>query len=601
VCAAAAIPGDKIDEVRLKADIVEVVGRRMRLVQKGRDFWGLCPFHGDKDPSLKVDRARGTWHCFGCGEGGSVFNFVMKDQGLSFPEAVKELARLYGVELPQPRLDPAARRQQEERERLLHVLQLAGTFFSRELAGPSGAPAREYLLNHRGLNLETVKAFGLGFAPPQWEGLGRFLAAQGVAEDLGVKAGLLVARDKGGGAYDRFRSRVVFPIRDLMGRAVSFGGRIIGPGEPKYLNGPESPLFHKSRTLYNLDQARPAMRQKNRVLVVEGYFDVITLAAHGFAETVAPLGTALTAEHVRALKSQAGDVVLIMDGDAAGRRAAERALPIFLAEGVSPRVVHLPAGEDPDTFVQAQGAAALAEAVERARPLMESVLDGLVAGGDLTTPEGKSAVVAAAGEIIRLLGDQMVRDNYLHALATRLDTPADVVAARLGLPLGALRPGRLARDGKARAESAPVEERAILMLALESDAAARVLCEADCFADFEHRQHRQIGEAVAGLVRQGQAVNSASLAEAIEDPVARKSLSNLMATERCPDGQDAGETAICVARRIAQRRLKRHLDALNRAIAAAQGRGDQAEVGRLMAERVKLRKNLTSPSSTGKD
>ncbi|MFH1060389.1 MAG: DNA primase, partial [Pseudomonadota bacterium] len=437
MCAAAAIPSDKIDEVRLKADIVEVVGRRMRLVQKGRDFWGLCPFHGDKDPSLKVDRARGTWHCFGCGEGGSVFNFVMKDQGLSFPEAVKELARLYGVDLPQPRLDPAARRQLEEKERLLHVLQLAGTFFSRELAAPSGSPAREYLLNNRGLDLETVKAFGLGFAPPQWEGLGRFLSAQGVAEELGVRAGLLVSRDKSTGSYDRFRSRVVFPIRDLMGRAISFGGRIIGPGEPKYLNGPESPLFHKSRTLYNLDQARPAMRQKNRVLVVEGYFDVITLAAHGFAETVAPLGTALTAEHVRALKSQAADIVLIMDGDSAGRRAAERALPIFLAEGVSPRVVLLPGGEDPDTYVRAQGAAALAEAVDRARPLMESVLDSLVAAGDLTTPEGKSAVVAAAGEIIKTVGDPITRVGYLERLAGKLALAPEVVAARLGLPYAA--------------------------------------------------------------------------------------------------------------------------------------------------------------------
>ncbi|CAO0823633.1 DNA primase [Desulfarculales bacterium] len=323
------ILSEAIDRVRLAADIADVVGRRIRLSKKGKDLWGLCPFHGDSAPSLKVDRERGTWHCFGCGEGGSVFHFVMRDQKLSFPEAVRDLAAHYGVELPKPQQNPEENRRQEEKDRLLRVLELAGTFFSRELESGAAAAAKEYLLTTRALNNATVKTFGLGFAPEQWGGLRHFLAQNKVPEDLAISAGLIVRRDSGQGAYDRFRGRVRFPIRDGAGRVVSFGGRVLDLGEPKYLNGPESPVFSKSRTLYNLDKARPAMRRRERALVVEGYFDVITLAAHGFQETVAPLGTALTAEQVRILKGQVRDIVLIFDGDSAGLVPPPEPCPFF--------------------------------------------------------------------------------------------------------------------------------------------------------------------------------------------------------------------------------------------------------------------------------
>lgn len=602
--AAAHIPPEKIDEVRLRADIVEVVGRRIRLVQKGRDFWGVCPFHGDKDPSLKVDRGRGTWHCFGCGEGGSVFNFVMKDQGLSFPEAVRDLAGQFGVDLPAPRLDPQARQREAERERLLHVLQLAGTFFSRELASPGGGPAREYLLHKRGLDQDTVRTFGLGYAPGQWEGLGRFLSAQGVAPELGVKAGLLVQRDSGGGCYDRFRDRVVFPIRDLQGRAVSFGGRIIGPGEPKYLNGPESPLFHKSRTLYNLDQARPAMRQKNRALVVEGYFDVITMAAHGLTETVAPMGTALTAEQVRLLKSQAAEVVLIMDGDNAGRRAAQRALPICLAEGLFPRVALLPAGEDPDSLLRAQGAPAMEALIAAARPLVESVLDDIAANGDLTSPEGKSAVVAAAGEVIKAINDPVTRAGYLQRLARRLDLPQEIIAARLGLPLlgrtratGAI-PGRGGRSGD------PVclqldAERSLLELALAAPAAARELAAAGALDELTDPGLREVGQAILALIARGAEPSADAVAQQVAESETARLVGQLTQCSLSLDPTEALTQARSHLDLWRRQREKSRRAALTQAVAAAEARGDQEEVARLLAQRRNL--TLTSPTSTGKD
>lgn len=271
----------------------------------------------------------------------------MKDEGLSFPEAVKQLAAQYGVSLPTPERTPEQKRQDQHRQRLLRVMELAGNFFIQQLAAPGGEPARRYLTDQRGLRPQVIRDFGLGWAPDAWEGLRRFLGSQGVPEALGIEAGVLVARDKGDGCYDRFRGRVMFPIADLSGRVVSFGGRVMGGGEPKYLNGPETLLFKKSATLYNLERARPFMRKKDRALVVEGYFDVITLAAMGFGETVAPMGTALTPQQVRRLKGQASRLVLVFDGDQAGVRAARRSLPLCLAEGCSPRCSCCPPAKTP--------------------------------------------------------------------------------------------------------------------------------------------------------------------------------------------------------------------------------------------------------------
>jgi DNA primase len=511
------IPEDKIEEVRLAADVVDVIGKRIRLTQKGKDFWGLCPFHGDSDPSFKVDRSRGTWHCFGCSEGGSVFTFVMKDEGLSFPEAVRELAARYGVELPAPKLTPAQRRNLELRDRLLRVLEMAGKFFVQQLNSASGRGARTYL-ERRGLAEDMVRAFGLGFAPDAWEALGRHLADQQVPPELAVKAGLVIPRDRGGGAYDRFRGRVMFPIRDSAGRLVSFGGRILGQGEPKYMNGPESPVFSKSRTLYNLDQARPAMRQKDRALVVEGYFDVITCAAHGFSETVAPMGTALTADQVRRLKGQAAEAVLVFDGDQAGMRAATRSLPVFLKEGMTARVLLLPQGEDPDTFLPKQGPQAFAEAINQARPLAEMVLDSIVDGGDLESAEGKSKVVGEAGGVLKAIEDPVTRWLYLEHLAHRLELPPQVVASRLGLPLPTAKRNSASSNSATRKTKTKLElDNVILETAFYCTEAATLLVEDGAFDWLCDPECIKIGEVITRLVHSGKSVTLHSVMPHLEE------------------------------------------------------------------------------------
>jgi DNA primase len=595
------IPPEKIDEVRLAADIVEVVGSRIRLDKRGRDFWGLCPFHGDSSPSLKVDREKGTWHCFGCGEGGSVFNFLMRDANLSFPEAVRELAARCGVPLPAPHLDPEAKARETLKERLLQVLQLAGTFFIRQLELPSGRLAREYLTSRRGLAPETLAAFGLGWVPDEWEGLGRFLANQGVAEETAVQAGLVVKRDQGKGCYDRFRGRVIFPIRDTAGRVVSFGGRVLGEGEPKYLNGPESPVFHKSRSLYNLDQARSQMRRKDRALVVEGYFDVITLAAGGFGETVAPLGTALTPQQARALKGQASDLVLVFDGDSAGIKAAARALPVFLGEGLHARVLALPSGDDPDTFLRREGPEALEGALTRARPLTEMVLERAMAQGDRSTPEGRSRLVAACGEVLAAIKDPVTRAGYLEQVASSLRLDPRVVAAQLGLPLtGGERPRAAAAAGRAcRVQS---NRRTALELALASPEAARVLLEggalsageADPSAPEDEPGLDGVARAMAALVARGVEPTPDAVALELDDQALAPLVARL--AQRAPHVEPARARAMALdlLQQMQRGRLCQEQDAIKQAIAAAEAQGDHERLASLQARRKDLSQRLSS-------
>ena len=582
----ARIPLDKIEEVRLAADIVEVVGSRVRLTKKGKDFWGICPFHGDTDPSFKVDRERGTWYCFGCQEGGSIFNFLMKDQGLSFPEAVRHVAARYGVTLPSPKLSPEQRQAQKQRERLYSVMELAADFFAKQLQASSAKAGRDYLFSQRGLDKETVSAFGLGWAPEGWENLKRLLLSRKVPEDLAVKAGVLVAKEKGG-TYDRFRERVIFPIRDPGGHTVSFGGRLMGKGEPKYLNGPESPLFNKSQMLYNLDKARPAMRKNDRAILVEGYFDVITLAAHGFAETVAPLGTALTAWQVRRLRSQASDLVVVFDGDEAGQKAAERALSIILNEGVSARALMLPPGEDPDSYVRSQGPEALAKALDAARPLTEMVLDRIIRAAGLSTPEGRSAAVDKCGPVLKAIKDPVTRWGYVEYVAGSLKLSPDMVRVKLGLEL----PGRFAEPKKSTAlqNSNPHlnAERSLLELALANPSAAEVLAQGGALEDISDPKLAAVGRAIGEVLGQGGEASAGAVSNALDDP----SLASLVVdlSNRAPRlaPEEAKAEAQHLLRLPQRRRLQRQRKAMTVNIREAEAAGDKQKVSQLQLKRKK--------------
>ncbi|MCL4685084.1 DNA primase [Myxococcota bacterium] len=421
------IPEETIEAIRDRTDIVDLVGRYVALKQAGRSFKGLCPFHHEKTPSFHVNPQLRIFHCFGCTAGGNVFAFLMRHDNLTFPEAVRSLARDCGIEVPEDRSDAEA----GIGRRLRAACALAERFYRDALRSSDGAAARAYLAR-RGLDDDQIARFGLGYAPDRWDALVRALGAAGIPAELGVRAGLLGEGQRG--HYDRLRGRVIFPIRDVRGDAIAFGGRAL-PGadgqapEPKYLNTPESPLFRKREALYGLPDALEPIRRAGRAVVVEGYFDRIALARADIGEALATCGTALTPDHARQLCRRTQEVVLLFDGDAAGQRAVERSLRLLLPEGLRVRAVELPAGEDPDTFLEQHGAEALRRLVADARPALDGVIRRAVEHG-CTTAWEKADVVAAVTPLLVLLPDPVERGETARQLSFAAGVPvAEVEAA----------------------------------------------------------------------------------------------------------------------------------------------------------------------------
>ena len=395
---------DTVQLIKDAADIAEIIGEHVSLKRAGTNLKGLCPFHSEKTPSFTVNPERKTYHCFGCGEGGDVFSFMMNFHRLNFAEALKELARKYQIALPEKPLNPQELEKAQKREALQAANEKAAELFHQLLLSDPGAQkAREYLAK-RGLPKEIIEEFRLGFAPDNWNFLVNALPKQKIAVEASKEAGLIVARDNGG-FYDRFRNRVMFPIIGLTGRVVAFGGRILDDGQPKYMNSPESPVFDKSRTLFGLYQNREHIRQAKNCLVVEGNFDLLSLAVHGVRNVVAPLGTALTQAHVRSIKGYTDEVILLFDGDQAGLKAAMRSVPLFLSEQVTAKVAVLPEAHDPDTFVREFGRDGLLKHLEAAMPLPEFVFDKLVAQYG-SSVAGKTKIVEELRELIKAIGDQ---------------------------------------------------------------------------------------------------------------------------------------------------------------------------------------------------
>lgn len=416
-----AFPDHFLDDLRARAPLVDVIGRHVKLARRGREWLGLCPFHNEKTPSFTVNEEKGFYYCFGCQAHGSVFDFVMRREGLAFPEAVERLAAEAGMEAPKP--SPEARARDEARTRLLDAMACAAEWFQGRLAADSGRNAREYLKD-RGLADGTVEEFRLGYAPTGRATLKEALLARGFAEDRLVGCGLLIAPEDGGETYDRFRDRIVFPIADSRGRVVAFGGRALRETGPKYLNSPETPLFRKGRLLYNLARARPAIRDQGSAIVAEGYMDVIALHQAGFANAVAPLGTAVTEDQLGLLWRLAPEPVLCFDGDAAGwnaaARAADRALPL-LRSGHSLRFALLPAGEDPDSMVASKGADAFRLLLSDATPLSDLLWRIAIRDRTLDTPERRAGFARDVRAMVGRIGDRQVRAFYERHYRARLE------------------------------------------------------------------------------------------------------------------------------------------------------------------------------------
>ena len=429
------LPREKIDDVRDRTNIVDIVRRYVELKRAGTGSWkGLCPFHAEKTPSFNVHEQRQYFHCFGCGEKGDVFSFLVKIEQRSFMEVLRDLAGQAGVDLPEVKQSPAERQAaaeaESERERMLRVMDAATSFFEAQLAAPVGGAARAYL-DKRGVSSGLRASFRLGYAPPAWDALQKHLASLHIPSSVAEQLGLVGANERG--RYDFFRDRVMLPVLDRQKRPIGFSSRLLDPEakERKYVNSPDSPLFHKKENLYGLHVALEAIRRSGTAIVVEGNFDVLSLHEAGVQEAVAPMGTALTSEQVKLLSRAAKRIVVVFDGDAAGARAAEKAIPIAVEAGLffaeadaDGRVAQMPAGVDPDDFVRAQGAEAFRALVERARPMLDHLIQQ--AADDATIP-GKADTARRVVEVLAKVKNQLVRDLYMRELAAKLRVPVSQV------------------------------------------------------------------------------------------------------------------------------------------------------------------------------
>ena len=421
---------EKVSEVRDRSSILEVVSDYINLKKAGKNYKGLCPFHSEKTPSFMVNEEKQIFHCFGCGAGGDVFTFLIKVGNFSFPQAVEELAKRYGVRLPPQELSPGKKKEMAKREILFQINQIASEYFhdllSRRREGEGG---RRYL-SQRGINEKIIKEYRLGYSLERWDGLVQYLQEKKVSLELARELGLIFPK-KREGWYDAFRGRILFPIFDLHQRVVGFGGRVVREGEPKYLNSPESSIYHKGEILYGLQVAKGYIPEKDCVIIAEGYFDLLTLHQFGLKYSVAALGTALTAQHIRILKRYTKNLITVFDADEAGVQASLRVLPLFLEEEIVGKTIILPEGEDPDGFLRKGNSEDFEKRVTHAVPLIDFFFERLMKTHDTKSIDGKVRVAEEGMGMIDKIPNKIRKNFYTKTLAERLGLPESLLIERL--------------------------------------------------------------------------------------------------------------------------------------------------------------------------
>jgi DNA primase len=568
--------GEKVTEVRERTSIVEIVSRYTALKRTGRNHQGLCPLHTEKTPSFSVSEERGVFYCFGCQAGGDVFKFLMLKENLTFPEALERLAREAGIELPK---HPVEERRQQGRERLLRVNTFAAKFFERALwENDAGTAARRYL-DKREIRAETARGFGLGFAPG--EGLAHALENAGAPLDDAESLGL-IGRSTRGGWYDRFRSRLMFPITDLGGKIIAFGGRLLEAveGQPKYLNSPESALFQKRRSVFGFAAAREATREATRVLLVEGYIDVIALAQAGVKNVVAPLGTAITADQIRLLKRFTDNFVLLFDGDRAGVAAAARSFSVFAEVGVFADAAFLPEAHDPDTFVRAEGREGIERVLSRSSPLGDHYLRSLAA------PEAALAVrhraAEAVAELLASVESETFRGLFVRRAAEYLGLPEEQLSRRK--TRGLQRPQGAGDNPPARerASALTVHESLIIELLLTHPELKPTLP-----SDFERLFTHEEARSLVRRIRESEESSPpADFLEELPSP-ARNRVAKAWLGESEMYADPPQMLADCLTR-LERQAVDGELRVLSREIREAEQRGDDARLHALLAEKQRL-------------
>jgi len=588
------ISQDLLDEILNKIDIVEVVSGYIPLKRAGRNFRALCPFHQEKTPSFMVSPDRQIYHCFGCSSGGNAFNFLMKYERLEFPEAVEVLAKKAGVRLPEEKQDHQATGVSQQ---IYKIMELAELFYRNSLNSVSASAVRSYLLK-RNINEEAARLFRLGFAPDNWDALINALRSKGISLSLMEKAGLIISKS-GGGYYDRFRNRVIFPILDVKSRVIAFGARVLpGPAagvndsQAKYVNSPETPIYTKGRNLYNLNNALKAIRELDFAVIVEGYLDCILPYQQGLHNIVASLGTALTNDQVKLLKRYTDNVVMVYDGDAAGEIAAVRSLDIFVEEGVNVKVVALPAGYGPDSFVRKNGIGHFQQLIQAGSNLFDYKLRILRSRYNAGQIEGKALIAQEMLVTINKFNNAILKFDYIKRLSEELDVKEEA----LRLELGKIKDYRPAAAGSPPAAGKAVNinptEKLLIKLMLEEASVGNRLKDYLEPADFQDERTTKIVSIMFDLLAQGKKVNSGTLINHLEphqDLSAVISGLSLMPDTCGEDREKVIDDCVC---RLKKQRLKTKRDFLQREIKNAQNIKDDELLRRLMQEFHCITKNF---------
>ena len=578
------IPEDRIEEIRNRINIVDLVSEYITLKKAGRNYLGSCPFHKEKTPSFTVNAEKQIYHCFGCGEGGNAFSFLMKINNMTFPEAVRHLADKMGIVLPSREFSPEEKSRHDLRESLIRVNQLAAVFYAKTLRSTAGTRGRGYL-EKRGIRPNIVDTFRLGYAPEGWRGLRDHLQREKVALKHAEQAGLLVARGDGD-SYDRFRGRLMFPIEDINGNVIAFGGRIIGEGEPKYLNSPESALYVKGRHLYGLARAKSAIRKDETLIIVEGYFDLLALWNAGISNVVATLGTALTREQVDLIRRYTGSVAVTFDTDAGGKAALERSMSLFLEKGLKARAVVLPDGKDPDEFVSRHGKDAFLEEIRRSRALVDYYIDEVIGTGR-TLDERRDAWKAAL-PFIAGIADAVERGQFMRRVAERLGVDETLVR----LEVGRLETSQRQPEAPpARRAASPIDpvELSLIQIMIESPARVPEIDRDNVLACFTSGALKSLGESIVEGHRRGQTVRLADFIDRVDNQTVRERLLEATVSAGSPDGALRDRIFDDTVRKIRQRWYKEKQRDLRIRLLRAQEAGDQDLCNRLLDEKERLR------------
>ena len=594
------IPEDKILDIKNAADIVDVVSEVVHLKKTGRNFVGLCPFHSEKTPSFTVSPEKQIFYCFGCGAGGNVFSFLMKNDGLAFPEAARSLARRYSIDLPKKHLTPEQKKRMGERERLLKINRDAMNYYHQMLRrDPNGQRAMAYLEN-RGLSADIIDRFCLGFAPKGWSHMINFFSKSGVSLASVERSGLIVPKKDKRGYYDRFRDRIIFPIIDVNRNVIGFGGRVLDDSLPKYLNSPETAVYNKSRSLYGLDLAKNMSRTTDTIYIVEGYLDLLTLHQHGIENAVATLGTALTADHVRMLSRYVSRLVLVYDSDEAGIRSARRCIDIFWKEHVDfsrgdvfredtadTQILVLPDGHDPDSFLREKGAKSFQKAAAHAPGIVSFLIEQAILKHGLST-EGKIRVVADLKTPLAVINDNVARSLYVKQLAERIGIEENIILKEI-------------RTGTTRQQSRPIDrsmaveqsegnrlERQVIAMMLQFPDILPEIKKYDVIDYIENPQLRTIGDTI--LARQLSSDEQIA-ALFIGKPEQEKLISALAMIEEVWEKNGCLKLIAQFVKNGQRRRDRRILDQIK----AAEEKNDQETLAKLLKQKQKLAMRSQKP------